>query len=420
MLSHFLRAAAGNTEDLPIEYVGGYVEGFGGTSSNKIISLTSLTGGIGSRPSPGDFVLVYFGTGSNNNRNLIIAGYTEIDDLSSSDTIRTNLTVGYKFMGVTPDTSFTLTGGTLNSDDAGAVYVSVWRNVDVSSPLAVTSTTERGSNSVLCNPPAITPFFTPGAVIVAGGSGGHTDGTDTYSSSDLTAFRSVGGNDTYDVTIGGGYSISSYPGATFNPAAFTFSGTDSNEFSWAAITTALNPKNTTYTKPFVVNTNAVTNSTTLSVPAHQDGDWLVIVNGAQSQTPPSLLSGYTNIASFFSSGNNRSGRAQYIISDGSISSVTVAYYGLVAIVRNVSGLGAVTSVNANSTIFNLATSISGVNVDSLCLFASYVGTAVTGATNMDFVPNFGGSELVISGSTAGGTITYSGLIAGIYFGAEFI
>jgi hypothetical protein len=79
-------------------------------------------------------------------------------------------------MGATPDTSITLTGGTLSADDAGAVVVQVWRGVDPTTPFDVTQTTATGTNSVLCDPPAITPV-TPGAVIVSGGAGGHNANT---------------------------------------------------------------------------------------------------------------------------------------------------------------------------------------------------------------------------------------------------
>lgn len=222
-----------------IEYVGGYVQGFAGTTSNVVISLTSLTGGIASAPAAGDLVIVYFGTGSDVNRDLVVAGYTEIVELYSNDIYDTNLAVARKFMGGVPDTSFTLTGGTLDTSDAGAVAVQVWRGVDAVTPLDVTRTTATGINSVLCDPPAITPI-TPGAIIVSGGAGAHDEeGSQTYSSSDLTSFISVGRSDTNSVTIGLGYHV--WTSGAFNPAAFTFSGSDDTNFSWAAVTLALRP-----------------------------------------------------------------------------------------------------------------------------------------------------------------------------------
>lgn len=222
----------------PIQYVGGYVQGFSGQTTDRIITLTSLTGGLASAPAGGDIVIVYFGTGSVVDRNLVVSGYTEIAELYRGDTYDTNLVAAYKFMGSNPDTSFTLTGGTLNIDDAGAIAVQVWRGVDETTPLDVTRTTDTGIDTVLCDPPAITPI-TSGAIIVAGGAGAHAGGTQTYSSPDLSGFISVGGNDVVDVTIGLGYTI--WTSGTFDFAPFTFSGTDTVASTWASVTLALRP-----------------------------------------------------------------------------------------------------------------------------------------------------------------------------------
>lgn len=228
-----------------LKFVGGYVEGFVGTTSNVTISLTSLTGGIASAPAADDLVIVYFATGSTADRNLVVSGYTEIVELYSNDTFDTNLAVARKFMGATPDTSFTLTGGTINIDDAGSVAVQVWRGVDPTTPFDVTQTTATGINSVLCDPPAITPT-TSGAVIVSGGAGSWTlpgaagVTVQTYASPDLSAFITTGAIDTNRVVIGLGYHV--WTSGSFNPAQFTFSGSgDSTSNSWAAVTLALRP-----------------------------------------------------------------------------------------------------------------------------------------------------------------------------------
>ncbi len=223
-----------------IAYVGGYVDGFAGGTTDRTITLTSLTGGLASAPAGGDLVIVYFGTGSNTDRNLVVSGYTEVAELYSNDVYDTNLVAAYKFMGGTPDTSVTLTGGTGSTSDGGAVAVQVWRNVNPVTPLDVTSTTATGINSVLCDPPAITPTTT-GSIIVSGGAGAHDndEGAETYSSSDLTAFISDGSGDTNAVTIGLGYKA--WTSGSFNPAQFTFSAGDDTSFSWAAVTLALRP-----------------------------------------------------------------------------------------------------------------------------------------------------------------------------------
>lgn len=238
MLATFLKGATAPAATSGIRYVGGYVQGFVGTTSNVTISLTSLTGGLASAPAAGDLVIVYFGTCSIVDRDLVVGGYIEVADLYVNDGVDTNLAAAYKFMGGTPDTSFTLTGGTRSSTDAGTVAVQVWRGVNATTPLDVAATTATGLNTVLCNPPAITPV-TSGAVIVAGGAGGHVDGIQTYSSSDLTGFRSVGSDDSNDVTIGLGYKV--WTSGAFDPAQFTRGGADSVSYSWAAVTLALRP-----------------------------------------------------------------------------------------------------------------------------------------------------------------------------------
>lgn len=226
-----------------IEYVGGRTLGFAGTTSNVNVSLSgTLSGGLASSPSVGDLVIVYFGTGSTADRDLVIGSfffpYTEVTELYADSTFDTNLVVAYRRL-TSFDTNFvTLTGGTLSTNDAGAVAIQVWRGVDAGDPFDVTATTATTTNTVLCNPPAITPA-SDGAIIVSGGAGAHNDGTDTFSSSDLTDFLTVGSNDTNDVTIGLGYKV--WTSGAFDPAQFTFSGTDSTSFSSASVTLALRP-----------------------------------------------------------------------------------------------------------------------------------------------------------------------------------
>lgn len=228
-----------------IQYVGGLTSGFEGTLGDISVSLSgTLSGGLAPSPSVGDLVIVYFAIGSTVDRNLAITtplstAYSEVVELYANDTYDTNLLVAYRQLtgGLSLDvTGFDIDRGTDSTSDAGAVAVQVWRNVD---GFDVTQTTATGTDSVLCNPPAITPITT-GAVVVSGGAGAHSAGTRTFSSSDLTGFLTAGGDDLNDVTIGLGYKEWT-PGA-FDPAQFTFSGNDSTSFSWAAVTLALRPK----------------------------------------------------------------------------------------------------------------------------------------------------------------------------------
>lgn len=292
MLADKLRAASG--VPLPIQYVGGYTQGFVGTINDVTVTFGgNLTGGIASSASEGDIVIVYFGTGSSGARDLVVSGYTEIAGLYSNDTFDTNLVVAYKVMGTTPDTTFVLTGGTGNTDDAGAVVVQVWRNVDPDLILASTAT---GVNSVLCDPPAVTPTVA-GSYIVAGGAGAHSRGTFTYSSSDLTAFRSVGANDTNDVTVGVGYH--EWVSGTFNPAAFTFGSNNSADFSWAAVTLILRPLYTGQRPRFVAQTTASSSATSLTVnrpTGTVEGDLMIAIMRATISVTWTGATGWTEVA----------------------------------------------------------------------------------------------------------------------------
>lgn len=276
---------------LPIQYVGGYTTGFTGSSSDITITFGgNLTGGLASSADADDLVIVYFGTGSGRavDRNLVVSGYIEIADLFSDDDSATNLAVAYKFMGPTPDTNFVLTGGTFSSNDAGVVAVQVWRNVN-NSPLDISPTTATGTNSILCNPPAITAI-SPGAYIVSGGAGGHNSGTQTFSSSDLTGFISSGGNSGNDITIGLGYK--QWISGSIDPAQFTFSTSNATRNSWAAVTIALKPKTAINYPEFIAS--AQTQNTTI-------GNTLVI------NKPSETIQGDLMIA-FMSSGGTATSR----------------------------------------------------------------------------------------------------------------
>lgn len=244
MLSRFgsLAAPAPAAATSPIQYVGGTtaaITASTGTTTN--VSLTALTGGAATSAALGDLVIVYYGVGASADRTIGVttAGYTEVAELFSNDAnFDTNLSVSYKVMGWSPDTEVTVsaTGGI---NDAGAVVVQVWRGVDPLNPFDATYTQATGIDTVLCDPPSITPS-TAGAIIIAGGAGGHGAGVQTFSSSDLSNFTTTGGpNATNDITVGVGSKI--WTSGAFNPAAFTFSAADSTTYSWAAITLALRP-----------------------------------------------------------------------------------------------------------------------------------------------------------------------------------
>lgn len=223
-----------NTEPY-LQYVGGLTSGSTGATGTRAISLAGIP------MQENDIVIVaYERCGTIDKTATEISGYTTIASLFASSTEASNLIVAYKFMGATPDADIVIprSGSTA---DAEAVAIQVWRGIDVDNPLDVTAVTNTQTTSGIPDPPAITPV-TEGAIIVVAAGTAHTGGTDTFTATYLTNFLTVGGNDDNDATVGIGYLT--WPGGAYNPAAWTFSQTNSTAFSTNSVTFALRPTTT--------------------------------------------------------------------------------------------------------------------------------------------------------------------------------
>lgn len=223
----------------PIQFVGGKTWTTAGTTGNSTISLTDLTGGLAAAPAAGDFVVVAYNIASiGTDRDVAVTGYTEVADLLSTATESANLGLFYKFMPGTPDTTVEV-GQTFSTGFAGAVAIQVWRNVNVTTPLDVTTTTATGANSSYANPPSITPTTADAIIICAGAAGYNGDGTWTYTSGDLSNFRfaAVEGSNRSSII---GMGSKAWTGGAFDAAAFGgLYSFGSN--AWAAVSIALRP-----------------------------------------------------------------------------------------------------------------------------------------------------------------------------------
>jgi hypothetical protein len=300
---NIVMAAAGNSA--AIQYVGGYAAGFAGSTTGQSVSLTSLTGGIASAPAADDLVIVYYGV-STLSADIAIgvdtAGYTEVAELFQTDLSAANLSVSYKVMGSTPDTTVTVSSSNQITYHR-AVAIQVWRGVDKILPLDVARTTATGANSILCNPPSITPS-TAGSVIVAGGVGaaGSTNNI-VFSSSDLSSFLTAGSaiGSAYNANIGLGYKT--WTSGAFDPAAFTINTSDNTGWSWAAVTLALRP-NQNQPGPLLISqasTQNTSSGTTLVInkpTGTREGDLMVAIMGygANSQGTWTGATGWTEVA----------------------------------------------------------------------------------------------------------------------------
>jgi hypothetical protein len=217
-------------------YVGGQTRTV--LQATDLVTNFALTGGVDTLPRQGDIVIIAVAIASVTNRAFNISGYTQIADLFQTDTEATNLFIGYKIMGATPDTSFTLTSGSYSTTQAGTVAVHVWRNIDQTTPLDVTPTTALHVSTIIPNPPSITPTTTKSVIIAVGGAA-HTGGVDTFGATYLSNFITIGNNSTDDSTVGMG--SLAWTGGAYDPAAWTCTQATSTAFSAASATIALRP-----------------------------------------------------------------------------------------------------------------------------------------------------------------------------------
>lgn len=221
-----------------IQYVGGASVGGAGGSNNVTLSYTSLTGGIGTEPEEGDIVILLQGSVNytiyNSNLN-VPSGYTSINYTSSSDTYDARGLICYKIMGATPDTS--VSRGSNHTACGFAMAVLVFRGVDTSTPLDVTSSSSVVNNTGYPDPASITPITNGAFIVVAGVTG--LLGVGTHTNSYCEDFHTASGNDNYDTMAGMGYV--EWTSGVYNPAAFgTTIGTNSF-WSTVSYTIALRP-----------------------------------------------------------------------------------------------------------------------------------------------------------------------------------
>lgn len=223
-----------------LQYVGGAEAS--GASADYNVSLTALTGGIGSAAQAGDLVIVATGFGSSANLNpgVSTAGYTEVADTWGNDTIDANFSANWKIMGGTPDSLVTCLGST-SASYASVCVVHVWRGADQTTPMDVAVTSVSGTNSSLPNSPAITPV-TSGAIVISAGLG-----TDAAADATVTAPTGYGNqvdisfDSTNAATVGISSKAWSGSGAE-DPAAWTNFTTGTAD-AWGAATLAIRPAN---------------------------------------------------------------------------------------------------------------------------------------------------------------------------------
>lgn len=236
-----------------LTYVGG--TSCTGTGATYSCTLNSgLTGGIASAAAAGDLVIVVTGWASTANGDPGVStptGYTEVYDLAANDTRDAQLSVNWKIMGGTPDTSVTVRGFN-NAANGGATAVHVWRGADQTTPMDVTPPTGvTTNNSALPDSPAITPVTTGAVVLTVGlGTGDASPLTQTAPAGYGNA-RSVAGTGSTMSTIANIASIA-WAGGAVDPAAWGLgesTGSDSRAAGTLALRPANDPPTLTVTQP---------------------------------------------------------------------------------------------------------------------------------------------------------------------------
>lgn len=161
------------------------------------------------------------------------SGYTELADVYRAHTVDANLGVFYKAMGASPDTSVTCPGR--GSGAAGAVaVVHVWRGVDLTTPIDVTTTTDTGTGAIPDSPSITT--VTDNAVVLTIGTSQRIDSAVTAPSGYI---NSVSTSSSDGGTIGMASKVVATAGAE-DPGAWQDWDSQANR-AWCAATVAIRP-----------------------------------------------------------------------------------------------------------------------------------------------------------------------------------
>jgi hypothetical protein len=156
----------------------------------------------------------------------------------NTQTYDTALNVSYKFMGGTPDTTFTAPSTGSNAD-AQRWTVQVFRGVDPTTPLDVAAVAASGVGTGRPDPGSITPTTSGAYVLICGGGAAATGAAYTAPANYTTNFLTGTTADTNDAMVGSGYRA--WTSGAENPAQYT-GGTTNAVDSWAAYTIALRPQ----------------------------------------------------------------------------------------------------------------------------------------------------------------------------------
>jgi len=212
-----------------------------GSTSTSVINTSPFTLDL-PECQENDVVIVAVGSGTVSDYDIGVAtsGYSEVADLYSDDSYDANLSVSWKRMGATPDTTVSITGVSGSAAYGTAAIAYVLRGVSTSTVLDVAATTATGGNSPVPNAAAITPVSN-GAWVVVVGCGSNLDSSVTAPSgySDQVQVQCNANSKSTVVVARKQWSGT----GSEDPAAWTDWTADGSEsyYSWAAVTLAIRP-----------------------------------------------------------------------------------------------------------------------------------------------------------------------------------
>lgn len=227
---------------MAISYVGGQTNFILGSTTADATITFALTGGTDATPLNGDLVVICVAAsraGPAGVTSLIGGSYTSTTQLTANDAQDSASQVHYKFMGGTPDTTFTVTrSGDTASGQAWTVHV--FRGVDSTTPLDTTTTTATGLDTGRPNPAAITPVTTGAWIYIGTGCAAANGVGATFTYSAFTAvLTTLCDETTNEAVVGSGY-YDAWTSGAYDPAASTTGPTSVNS-SWTATTMAFRP-----------------------------------------------------------------------------------------------------------------------------------------------------------------------------------
>lgn len=262
---------------MAISYLGEVSVTHDGSVGGMTVSLTSLS------LQQDDIVVVAFALASNTDRTIGVntAGYTEEAELFANDTYDANLSVSWKRMGASPDTSVDVSGPGSSTHPA-RIIARGYRGVDTTTAMDVARTTATGTNGILVDPPSITPSTSGALIVVVGcGAGAPAALSTPYASSDLTDFASGLVSNLYDLAYGIGHK--SWTSGAFDAAAWTGTETATTD-SRASVVLALRPATASGVTGTASDTVSVTGSAAGTVKVAGAGADTVSVTGSSAGT----------------------------------------------------------------------------------------------------------------------------------------